>query len=533
MSAFLAFDSVSAATPEGRLLFNDLSLSVSRERIGVVGRNGSGKSTLLRLIAGEVEPVAGAITRNGSIGVLVQLWPEEVVSVADALGVTERLERLRLLEAGEGRADDVADADWTLEHRIESALTEVGLGYIGLDRPLRSLSGGERTRVAVARLRVEQPDVLLLDEPTNNLDVAGREAIGALITGWRCGVIVASHDRALLETMDRIVEVSPVGVTVFGGGWSAFAAMREAEKIQAEQSLERADATLARTRRAMQEQRERKDRRDKLGKAKRAKGDAPKMLMDAREDRAEATAGRNSGIAERLVGQATDALETARKRVEVLIPLTVETPRVGLSSQRDVLKVDSVVMTRGQRRLFGPLSFSIRGPERVAILGPNGSGKTTLLKLIAGEATPDAGPDAGDVWRFDGRIAMLDQHVAFLDSGASALNNMQRLNPELNDNDAHARLARFAFRNKTALQIVGTMSGGEQLRLGLACQLAASAPPQLLLLDEPTNHLDIASVEVIETALAAYDGALIVVSHDTAFLRAIGVQREIALAPLP
>ncbi|MEP7210031.1 MAG: ABC-F family ATP-binding cassette domain-containing protein, partial [Alphaproteobacteria bacterium] len=484
--SFITLDSVSAATPEGRVLFENLTLAIGRERVGLVGRNGSGKSTLLRLIAGEGEPASGTIARNGRIGRLLQSWPDEVVSVADALGVTEALARLRRLEAGEGEAEDAAEADWTLEHRIEAAMAGVGLGAVALDRPLRSLSGGERTRVAMARLMIEQPDVLLLDEPTNNLDTAGRAAISKLIAGWRGGVIVASHDRALLEGMDRIVELSPVGVPVFGGGWSAFAEAREAERQLAEAAVERADATLRQTSRAVQDQKERKARRDSQGKRKRAKGDAPKMLMDAREDRAEATAGRDRAIAERQLGKASEALEAARKRVEVLTPLTIALPSVGLPASRDVLAFDDVVMERNGRRLFVPLSVSLRGPERVAISGPNGAGKTTLLRLATGEETPTA----GHVWRFDGRFALLDQHVGFLDAGASGLANMQRMNPDLSDNDAHAQLARFAFRNKDALQLAGTMSGGEQLRLGLACLLGSSRPPQLLLLDEPTNHLD-------------------------------------------
>jgi ATPase subunit of ABC transporter with duplicated ATPase domains len=523
--SFITFDQVSAATPEGRVLFENLNLAVGAERVGLVGRNGSGKSTLLRLIAGEGEPASGSITRSGRIGRLLQSWPDGVVSVADALGVADALSRLRRLETGAGDAEDAAEADWTLTHRIEAAMSAVGLGAIALDRPLRSLSGGERTRAAIARLMIEQPDVLLLDEPTNNLDAAGRDAIAALIAGWRGGVVVASHDRALLEGMDRIVDLSLVGVTVFGGGWSAFAEAREAERQLAEATLERADATLRQTSRAVQEQKERKARRDKMGRAKRAKGDAPKMLMDARQDRAENTMSRDGAVAGRLLGQAGEALEAARKRVEVLTPLSIDLPGVGLPPSREVLAFDGVAMERAGRRLFGPLSFTLRGPERVAVAGPNGAGKTTLLRLVAGEEAPTA----GRIWRFDGRIARLDQHVGFLDATASALANMQRMNPDLSDNDAHARLARFAFRNKDALQAAGAMSGGEQLRLGLACLLGSSRPPQLLLLDEPTNHLDIASIEGVETAIAAYDGALMVVSHDPAFLEAIGVTWEIRL----
>ncbi|MBI1359940.1 MAG: ATP-binding cassette domain-containing protein [Alphaproteobacteria bacterium] len=525
MSAFLTLDFVSAATPDGRILFENLSLALGAERVGLVGRNGSGKSTLLRLIAGEGEPASGSIARAGTVGVLVQVWPEDVVTLADALGVSAALARLRRLEAGEGDASDAAEADWTLDQCLASALGQTGLTGMDPKRPLRSLSGGEQTRAAIARLLIEAPDVLLLDEPTNNLDAAGRAAIARLIADWRGGVIVASHDRTLLEGVDRIVDLSPVGVTVFGGGWSAFATDREARLQLAEAAVVKADANLRQTERAAQEQAERKARRDRMGRAKRARGDAPEMLLDARQDRAERTQGRDGAIADRQIGDATEALATARQRLQVIAPLAMDIPRVGLPPGRDVLAFENVVMEQGGRRLFGPLSFSIRGPERLVVSGPNGAGKTTLLKL----ATGDLSPTQGVVRRFDGAVALLDQHVGFLARDETALANMQRLNPELTDNDAHARLARFAFRNKAAHQPAGAMSGGEQMRLGLACILGAQAAPQLLLLDEPTNHLDIASVEVIEAALKAYDGALIVVSHDPAFVEAIGATRRIDL----
>ena len=182
-------------------------------------------------------------------------------------------------------------------------------------------------------------------------------------------------------------------------------------------------------------------------------------------------------------------------------------------------------MSFGERHLFGPLSFDVRGPERIAIRGANGSGKTTLFRLLTGELTRAS----GDIGRFTDRIAVLDQHIGLLDPELSILDNLRRLNPELTANEAHAALARFAFRNRAALQIAASLSGGERLRAGLACVFARPQPPFLLLLDEPTNHLDLASIEELEGALKGFDGALIVVSHDETFLQAIGIEREIVL----
>jgi ATPase subunit of ABC transporter with duplicated ATPase domains len=524
MSAFLILDSISLAAPDGRPLFDGLTLTLGRERTGVVGRNGCGKSTLLRLIAGEVEPASGSLQRIGSIGMLAQL-ADDRLTVSEALGVAGNIARLRRLERGEGSLDDAAEADWTLEARLRTALIETGLHDLALTRPIASLSGGERTRVALARLLIEAPDLLLLDEPTNNLDADGRVAVAQLLERWQGGVLVASHDRTLLERVDRIVELTPVGVSIFGGAWSAFAEARDAARARAEADLERASDALRNTERAVQKAREKKARRDKAGRAWRAKGIEDKMFMDREKERAENSAARESNLAERQIGDRSEALAEARARVEILTPLAIDLPKTSLPGSRELIAFKDVVMSFAGRHLFGPLSFPVRGPERIAVSGANGSGKTTLFRLITGELEAAS----GNISRPTNRIAVLDQHVGLLNPAASILENLRRLNPELTANEAHAALARFAFRNRAALQVAGTLSGGERLRAGMACVFARPQPPFLLLLDEPTNHLDLASIEELEHALSGFDGALIAISHDRAFLQAIGIEREIAL----
>ncbi|UVC06580.1 ABC-F family ATP-binding cassette domain-containing protein [Rhizobium sp. TH2] len=525
MPASITLSNLSWSTPEGRPLFTNLDLSFGPERTALIGRNGVGKSVVLRLITDELVPATGTVSVSGSIGTLdqrVQITPDE--TIATLFGAETPLATLQRAEAGEATTEELASADWTLEARMAAALARAGLNA-DTATPLAALSGGQRTRAALAALVFKEPDFLLLDEPTNNLDREGRAAVIDLLAGWKGGAVVVSHDRELLETVDVIVELTTLGATRYGGNWTQYRARKALELAAAEHDLADAEKRLTEVARGAQATAERKARKDSTGKRAAAKGDMPRILIGARKEHSENTSGGNARLTERLRSEAETDLAAARERIERLRELSVTLPSTGLPAGRLVLRLDGVTggFDPGQP-IIENLSFDIRGPDRIAVTGPNGSGKSTLLALITGALRPWSG-----TVRAATPFAMLDQQVSILDPKTSIRDNFLRINPHSCENACRAALARFMFRADAALQQVSTLSGGQLLRAGLACVLGGAKPPSLLILDEPTNHLDIDSIAAVEAGLQAYDGALLIVSHDEVFLDAVGMTRRLEI----
>jgi ATPase subunit of ABC transporter with duplicated ATPase domains len=529
-------ESVSWQSPTGRPVLDRVTLALAREKTGLVGNNGSGKTTLARILAGDLTPASGTVSRGGGIAVLPQdFTPLADRSVAQALGVEEKLSALKRLTDGEGLPQDLAilDDDWSLETRITAVFHRLGLAHVGgLDRRIGTLSGGETTRIMLAALFLKGPDLIILDEPTNNLDLESRQALYGAVGGWSGGLLVVSHDRELLNLMDRIIELSPHGLRSYGGNFELYTAQRDAEASAADRVLQHAAKELRKTRREAQTARQRQERRSSRGKKTRDKGGLAKIAINTRRESSEQTTARLAGTLENRIDDRREALAAAQARADERIELDIALSPVELAAGKTVLELENVSFRyfASGRPILENFNLRMVGPERVAIVGPNGSGKSTLFRLVLGGLQPTAGRVCLGVTRMN----CLDQRADLLDPLRSVLENFRVCNPGLSETMCRLILARFLFRTDDVHRLSGTLSGGERLRAALACVLTGVNPPQLLLLDEPTNHLDLASLANLEQALRLYTGALLVVSHDRIFLSNIGVDRSVQLpAPPP
>jgi len=519
---------LSFSWPDGTPVFDRLDVAFGPGRTGLIGPNGSGKSTLLRLIAGELRPVSGTVRVAGDAGYLPQHLPLDVGrTVAELLGIAEVRRALRDLERGGLSEAELAERyavigdDWDAEERARAELDRLGLGHVGLDRPLGTLSGGEAVMVGLAAQFLRRPRVLLLDEPTNNLDLDARHRLYDAVAAWRGVMVLVSHDRALLDRVDQIADLSRGRIRMFGGNLSAYEEALAAEREAAERELRNAGAEVRRQRRELIEAETRIARRSRYGAKMYANKREPKIVMNARKREAQVSASRLRALHQDRLAAAQRRLAEAAEAAREDPAIRIELPRTEVPAGRTVAVLEEVTTPAGHP----PVRLTIRGPERIALLGPNGAGKTTLLRTITGELAPAGGTVRVTV---DG-VGYLPQRLDVLDGSRSVLENVRAAAPGASVNRIRAELARFLFRGDRAELPASALSGGERLRAVLATVLLAEPPPRLLLLDEPTNNLDMPAVDRLVEALAAYRGALVVASHDLPFLASLGITRWLRL----
>ncbi|MEW2394211.1 ribosomal protection-like ABC-F family protein [Streptomyces venezuelae] len=529
--AAITCSNLSFAWPDDTPVLSDLSFTLTSGRTGLVAPNGSGKSTLLKLIAGELKPTSGSVTVSGTLGHLPQSLPlTGTLTVAEVLGVAPVIRALNAVESGdvsEAHFTTIGD-DWDIEERTRAQLDRLGLAGLDLDRRLSTLSGGQIVTLGLAAQLLKRPDVLLLDEPTNNLDLEARHTLYAALESFTGCLLLVSHDRPLLDRMDRIAELGGDELRFYGGNFSAYEEAVRAEQEVAEKNVRNAEQELKREKREAQQARERADRRQSNAARNLKSAGLPRIFAGNMKRGAQESAGRAGQMHATRVSDAKARLDEAGRALRDEQRISLELPDTQVPAGRNLFLGEGMQVRHDGRAVFaeGGIDLTVRGPERIALTGPNGAGKTTLLRLITG----DLAPDEGEVKRNDGRIAYLSQRLDLLDPERTVAENFAAAAPERPEAERMNLLARFLFRGPRAHLPVGVLSGGERLRATLACVLCAEPAPQLLLLDEPTNNLDLVSAGQLESALDSYQGAFVVISHDERFLAEIRVNRRLRLA---
>ena len=513
---------VTCQFPTGDTLFGPLNLTLEPSLCALVGRNGSGKTRLLRLLAGLDEPATGHIERFGSHAWVAQ---QHVISsqttLAELLGYDAIFAARKRIDSGDYQPDDLAllDGHWDIAERLSEAFINATLPPFEPDKPAIELSGGERIRALLCGAFTAGADFLLLDEPTNHLDRQGRAWFYDQLSRYLGGVLVASHDRELLEQVPRILELSASGLRSYGGNYADYQAQRDAEQQAARAALEHAATERKRTRARMQKEHDDSQRRsaktlrtvDTLNIASfervKYKGAAKERIGTWKKQHSEQNEALNA------------AVNKARERVEDDNPVMFTLPGSQIPEGKQVLVLEDLVL---QHVPVPPLNWRMDGPMRVALKGPNGCGKSTLLKTLLGEVAPRSGSCKVSV-----SCAYLDQHLSRLDLSQSVMTHLNLSHTPLEEGVLRTRLAQLQLGADKVMLPLAALSGGERLKAALACVLWRAEATQLLLLDEPTNHLDLASVQAIEAALAGFPGALLVVSHDEAFLSGLTLTHEL------
>jgi len=464
----IVLSDLSFSFPNGRVLLSNVSASFNPGRTGLIGVNGSGKSTLLRLIAGELRPTSGSVTVAGEIGYLPQNLTLDVdASVASLLGIARARAAIRAIEAGsvDPAAFDAVGDNWDIEDRAREWLARLGLAHVGLDAPVRLLSGGETVLTALSAQFLRRPAVLLLDEPTNNLDLDARRRLYAAVQAWPGVMVIVSHDRALLSLVDHVADLSGKALRMYGGNLEAYEAMVATDQAAALRAVTSAEADVRREKRDLLETQVKQARRDRQGRALAASGSLPRIVAGGRKRAAQVSAGKGREIALARIADAKDRLADAEEALRDEDSIRISLPGTAVPAGRTVLTVrgldglwapwhraeggdparaDGVTSRENSgdpaRANGGSLARAdeagdagrlaeliVRGPERVALTGPNGAGKTTLLRALAGLDRPEAaGGGPGGVDKPDGAVTVLAAGIEPYDEGGVGIAGVRR-----------------------------------------------------------------------------------------------------------
>lgn len=538
----ISIQQISYIHPDKEILFSDVNFSIRKgQRLGLVGNNGCGKSTLLQIIAGQLSPSSGTVVRPDDIYYIPQHFGQyDSLTIAQALRIDQKQQALQAILAGDTSNENfrILNDDWNIEERSMAALNTWGLGEFTLSYPIYLLSGGEKTRVFLAGTTIHNPSLILMDEPTNHLDLSGRQRLYSWVEKCRSTLLVVSHDRTLLNLLPEICELEKHQITYYGGNYEFYKKQKMIMQQALQQRIEEKDKALKLAQKISRETAERRDKQNVRGEKANIKKGVPRIMLNALKSKSEQSTSKLSNIHQ----EKTEKIANERNQLQnSLSPVT--TLKTDFSSSS--LHTGKILVTAkeinfsyqnadnypesNQTKNFlwhSPISFQIRSGDRITIEGNNGSGKTTLLKLI----TKQLQPLTGSLIKAEFTYIYLNQEYSIIDDRKSILEQAYTFNTRnLPEHELKTILNRYLFPATVWEKPCKKLSGGEKMRLAFCSLMINNHTPDMFILDEPTNNLDIQSIDIITSTIKNYAGTIIAISHDSYFIKEIGIKQRILL----
>lgn len=526
----LIIKSLSYIHPDNQQLFLDLNLTINKgEKAALVGINGAGKSTLLQMIAGRIIPSSGEISYHEKPWYMPQhLGEYDQLSIAGALKVDKKLAALQAILDGSAEVDhfSVLDDDWEIEKKVEAALHKWGLENFGLEEQLGNLSGGQKTKVFLAALDLHDPELILLDEPSNHLDARARKKLYSFILQSKATVLLVSHDRHLLNLMNKTLELSKKGIEVFGGNFEFYQQQKE-DKVNALQAqLNEQAKTLKQTEKRAREVAYKRQQQESRGRSAGQGNSMPRIIAGGLKSKSERSTAKVIDAQHDKISSLAETMRETRSQILQYQVLKINIGSSGMHPGKVLVEAENLNFAYRSNQLWTKLHFQIRSADRVQIEGENGTGKTTLLKII----TANLEPLEGNFSRADFSYLYLDQDYSMVDPELTIYEQVQQYNTRgLEEHELKATLIYSQFDAASFDRKCDGLSGGEKMKLSLCCLSVGNQAPDVLILDEPTNNLDVQSLEILTAAVRDFEGTLLVISHDEYFTAEIGINKKIIL----